>query len=80
MCTSTSRAASLSSSASQPSAARSLALRLSWMRASWIAISNSSDNASASTTIEIGSVPGVAIAANTNRPIIRPRRHFASRS
>src|SRR3954447_6554181 len=45
-----------------------------------MANSNNSESASASASIENGSDPGVANAANTNRPNIRPRRHDLRRS
>ena len=45
---------------------------------SWIAPSNSTTSAAASAFIEIGSCPGVAMAANTNSPKIRPRRDVRS--
>ena len=43
-----------------------------------MASSSSSVSASASASIENGSEPGVANAANTNTPKIRPRRHALS--
>ena len=55
-----------------------LARRRSLTRAIWIASSNSSTSAIASASIEIGSWPGVATAANTNSPKISPRRHALS--
>jgi hypothetical protein len=41
----------------------------------WIASSNSRVSAIAREIIEIGSWPGVAIAANTKSPKTSPRRH-----
>src|SRR5690606_11161117 len=63
---------------SQPSAARCRARRRSLRRVIWIASSNSSTRAIANAIIEIGSWPGVATAANTNRPKVSPRRHALS--
>ncbi|SKT86918.1 Uncharacterised protein [Mycobacteroides abscessus subsp. abscessus] len=61
-------------------AASRLALRLSCTRETWMENSNSNVSASPSAVMENGSEPGVANAAKTKRPKIKPRRQFLSLS